>query len=237
MLEDAADVVAGHVRELGVSGLVKEQRFAALPDRRVNMHARAVVSEDRLRHESGRLAVLPGDVLDDVLKLHDIVSAARQGVETPIDLGLTCCAHLMVGALDLHAKALHDGDDFVTQITKMVGRGDRKISALVFHLVSAVAAILGTSSVPRSSLGVDGVVRGVLTGVEANVVEDVKLSFRSEEGSIADPSRCEVSLGLTRDVARIAAVGLLRNGVMDVEIHDKGFALAEGVDPGGRRIG
>ena len=30
MLEDAADVVPGHVRELGVSGLVEEQRFAAL---------------------------------------------------------------------------------------------------------------------------------------------------------------------------------------------------------------
>jgi len=143
----------------------------------------------------------------------------------------------MVGTLDLHAKALHDGDDFVTQITKVVGRGDREISALVFHLVSAVAAIFGTSSVPRSSLGIDGVVRGVLTGVEANVVEDVKLSFRGEEGSIAEPGGCEVSLGLARDVARIAAVGLLRNGVMDVEIHDKGFALAERVDPGGRWIG
>ena len=80
----------------------------------------------------------------------------------------------MVGALDLHAKALHDGDDFVTQITKMVGRGDRKISALVFHLVSAVAAILGTSSVPRSSLGVDGVVGLIGAGVEPDVVEESK---------------------------------------------------------------
>ena len=65
--EQAADVPAGHVGQPGVAGLVEEQRLAALPQRLVDVHARAVVLEDRLGHERRRLAVLPGDVLDDVL--------------------------------------------------------------------------------------------------------------------------------------------------------------------------
>ena len=41
------------------------------------VHARAVVPEDRLRHERDRLAVLPRDVLDDVLVEHELVGHRR----------------------------------------------------------------------------------------------------------------------------------------------------------------
>ena len=37
----------------------------------------AVVAEERLRHEGRRLAVLPGDVLDDVLEPHELVGHMR----------------------------------------------------------------------------------------------------------------------------------------------------------------
>lgn len=74
-------------------------------------------------------------------------------------------------------------------------------------------------------------------GVEVNVVEDVKFSFRSEEGSIVDFSRCEVSFGFMCDVVWIVVVGFFCNGVMDVEIYDKGFVFVEGVDLGGCWIG
>ena len=100
VLEQAADVVARDVREAAVPGLVEEQRLAVVPDRLVAVHARAVVAEDRLRHEGRGLAVAPGDVLDDVLELHHVVGAAEQLVEAPVDLGLAGGADLVVGALD-----------------------------------------------------------------------------------------------------------------------------------------
>ena len=56
VLEQAADVPARHVGEAGVALLVEEQRLAALPQRLVHVHARAVVHEDRLRHERHRVA-------------------------------------------------------------------------------------------------------------------------------------------------------------------------------------
>ena len=59
VLEQAADVVAGDVGQAGVAELVVEQRRAVLPQRLVAVHARAVVTEQRLRHERRRLAVAP----------------------------------------------------------------------------------------------------------------------------------------------------------------------------------
>ena len=165
--------------------------------------------------------MLPGNILDDVLELHDVVSCAGQGVEAPVDLGLASGADLVVGPLDLHVEALHDGDDLVTQITEVVGGGHREVTALVLHLVTAVAAVLSASGVPGTSLGVDGVVRGVLASVEANVVEDVELGLGGEKGSVSDTGGGEVGLGLACDVARVAAVGLLGDRVVDVEVHDE----------------
>jgi hypothetical protein len=56
-LQQAADVPAGQVGQAAVAELVVEQRLAVLPQRLVGVHARAVVAEDRLRHEGGGLAV------------------------------------------------------------------------------------------------------------------------------------------------------------------------------------
>lgn len=77
MLEDAADVVAGGVREARVALLVVEEGLAAGPQGLVDVHAGAVVAEDRLGHEGGGLAVAPGDVLHDVLEEHQSSAAAR----------------------------------------------------------------------------------------------------------------------------------------------------------------
>ena len=54
--EQPADVPAGHVRQPGVAGLVVEQRLAALPQRLVHVHARAVVPKIGL---GMNVAVLP----------------------------------------------------------------------------------------------------------------------------------------------------------------------------------
>ena len=104
MVQQAADVPAGHVGQPGVARLVEEQRLAALPQRLVRVHARAVVLEDRLGHERDRLAVLPGHVLDDVLVQHELVGHREQRVEAHVDLGLAGGAHLVVLHLDLDAQ-------------------------------------------------------------------------------------------------------------------------------------
>ena len=102
VVQQAADVVAGRVRQAAVAGLVVEQRLAAGPQRLVGVHAGTVVAEHRLRHEGDGLAGLPGGVLDDVLEQHHLVGRGEQGVELVVDLGLAA-ADLVVAALDLEA--------------------------------------------------------------------------------------------------------------------------------------
>ncbi len=58
MLEQAADVVAGRLANLAIALFVPEQVCFALPEALVAVHARAVVTENRLGHERHDLAML-----------------------------------------------------------------------------------------------------------------------------------------------------------------------------------
>ena len=71
MADDAADVIEAFLAEVGVF-VAGHDRLAVLPDRLVDVHARAVVAVDRLRHEGRGLAVALGDLMDAVfIDLHD----------------------------------------------------------------------------------------------------------------------------------------------------------------------
>ncbi len=235
VLEEPADVVAGQVREPGVPGLVVEERLAAVPDRLVAVHSGAVVAEDRLRHEGRGLAVAPGDVLHHVLELHHGVGGLQQLVEAPVDLRLARRTDLVVRPLDDETGALELDDDLVAEVAEVVVRRDREVAALVLHLVAAVVEL--RAAVPRAGLGVDVVEARVGVGLEPHVVEDVELRLGGEVGGVADPGRLQVGLRLAGDVARVAAVGLAGERVVDEEVDDERLAGPERVEVRRRRVG
>ena len=70
----------------------------------MRVHPRAVVLEERLRHERHGLAGLPRRVLDDVLVLHDVVGGREQRAEAHVDLGLAGRADLVVVHLDARCR-------------------------------------------------------------------------------------------------------------------------------------
>ena len=80
MLDDAADVEQAGFGQAGIF-VAGEGRLAALPDRLVHVHARAVVAEDRLRHEGRRLAIGVGDLMHDIFVDLHLVGVAHQRVE------------------------------------------------------------------------------------------------------------------------------------------------------------
>ena len=118
----------------------------------------------------------------------------------------------------------------------MVGRGDREVAAFVTRLVAEVAPCLFLAGVPRCLDGVDGVERTVGLVVVADVVEYVELGFWTEIRRVSHPGARQVLLGLTRDVARVAAVGLAGQRVVDEEGHVQRLVLPERVNVGGRGI-
>ena len=127
--------------------------------------------------------------------------------------------------------------DLVAGVGEVVDRRHGEVAALVAGLVAAVAALLGAAGVPGRLDGVDVVVAGVLLGLEAHVVEDVELGLGAEVGGVGDAGRLEVGLGLGRDVARVAAVGLAGERVDDREVHDERLLGPERVEVGARRVG
>ena len=237
MVQQAADVVASHVRQAAVAGLVVEQRLAVLPQRLVGVHARAVVAEERLRHEGHGLACVPRGVLDQVLEQHQVVGGVQQRVELVVDLGLARGADLVVAALDLEARRDQVGDHVVAQVGVVVDRRHREVAALVVDLVAEVAAVLLAAGVPPALDGVDVVVALVRIGAEAHRVEDVELGLGAEVAGVGDAGRREVLLRLARDVARVAAVGLARDRVVHEEVDVERLVLAERVQPRGGGVG
>ncbi len=141
VLEQATDVPAGDVGESAVAGLVVEQRLAVGPEGLVRVHAGAVVAEERLRHEGGRLAPLVGGVLDDVLELQDVVGRVHHGVEAVVDLALAGGADLVVAALEDQAGVDQLEADVVAEVGVLVDRADGEVATLVRRGVAEVAAL------------------------------------------------------------------------------------------------
>ena len=123
----------------------------------MGVHARAVVAEDRLGHEGGRLARPPGLVLDDVLELHHVVARGEQRAETVVDLLLSGGADLVMGPFDLQSGGEAGADHAIADISHLIVGGDGEVAALESSLVSLVAAILLAAGVPGRLAGVDGV--------------------------------------------------------------------------------
>ena len=78
VLEQAADGVQGHVGQAGVAASRRRGCVPSFHSEVWTCMPRAVVPEERLGHEGGRLAVLAGDVLDDVLVLEHVVGHLDQ---------------------------------------------------------------------------------------------------------------------------------------------------------------
>ena len=203
------------------------------------MHAGTVVACDRLRHEGCGLACQSGGLVNDVLVLHQVIACVLQGVEAVVDLLLACAGDLVMGTLEDQTDLLQVGDHVVAQILGVVNRRNREVAALDAVLERNVrgAVVFGVNTgVPRSLNGVH-LVEGALHAVlEAHLVEDEELGFRSEGGGIGDAGGLQVSLGLAGDLTRVAGVRLIGQRVDDGEGHVEGLVLAERVDECGGNI-
>ena len=220
----------------GVAGLVVEERLAALPERLVRVHARAVVLEDRLGHEGEALAGLPGHVLEHVLERHQLVGHRQQRVEADADLALPAGGHLVVVQLRLDADLVERRGHVGAQVHVVVhGRG-REVALLGPRLVAEVGPLVG-ARVPLALDRVDPVHRTVGLRLEPHVVEDEELRLRPEVRRVGDPAGEEVLLRLLGDEPGVAAVALAGDGVGDVAVHDERLPAPERVEVGGGGVG
>ena len=147
MLDDSGDVGQAGLRQVGVF-IAGEDRLAALPDRLVAVHARAVVAIDRLRHEGRGLAVDVGDLVDAVFVDLHLVSHQRQRVEFHAEFVLGG-GHFVVMLLDLDAHLGHRTEHFGAHVLNRILRRNRKVARLGADAVAEVAAFIFGVGVDR----------------------------------------------------------------------------------------
>jgi hypothetical protein len=233
MCEQASDVRPSELREPGVPGLVRHQRRPFHPQGLVRVHPRAVVAEERLRHEGHALPVLAGDVLDHVLVGHDLVGHARQRGEAEIDLALPARGDLVVVELARDPEALERQHHLRAEVVERVRRSRGEV-ALLRPCGVAEARLAG---IPVALRRVDVVVRGVGPEVVVHLVEDEELALGAEVRGVGDPARAQVRLRAPRDPARVLRIGRARDRVGDLADEGQRGRLGRGIEDRRGRIG
>ena len=105
----------------------------------MDVHAAAVLAEERLGHEGGVAAVLVRDLLHDRAVGHDVVGHLQAVGEAHVDLVLGR-PDLVVRVLDLDAHLLERHDRVAAEVARLVERGQVEVPALVEHLRAVGAA-------------------------------------------------------------------------------------------------
>ncbi len=234
MLDDAADIVQRGFRQVGIAR-AGEQRLAGLPDRLVHMHARAVVAENRLRHEGRGLAIGMGHIVDHILVDLHVVGRADQRVELDAEFGLGG-GHLMMVLLDRHVHLVHDGQHLGAHVDLAVHRRNREIAALHRDAVAVIAFREFLAGDIGAFLGIQLVHHRIHLHFVANVVEHEEFGFRAEIGGVAEAGGGEMLLGALGDRAGIAVIELASRGLDHVTEDDQLGLGGERVENGGRQV-
>ena len=184
MLDDSADVVESEFAQVGIA-LSGKERLAVFPDTLVAVHPRAVISEERFRHESGGLAVAPSDIANHILVEVHLVARANQGVETDVDFGLASGGDFMMLPLNLHPEILQHESNLIADILLCVGRRNREVSLLVTDFVPSVRHFFAATV--EDALGrIHLIERAPRGGVIANIIKNKEFRFRSKESGVAN---------------------------------------------------
>ncbi|MBA7589415.1 hypothetical protein ES708_31500 [subsurface metagenome] len=230
MLENPADRVQTGIGETGIS-LAGKGVGVPLPQRNVDVHAAAVVVENRFGHESNRLVVPASGVLDHVLVLKQLVRHGHQARKAHVDLSLTSRGCLMVLRLDFDSDTFENQHHLGAQILLAVRRRNRKVPFFVPGLVAQVRR-LNPSGIPAPFYRIDMVVALMLVLIETDVVEDEKLRLRSEIGGVGQLGLFEVILRFYGDMPGIPGVILACNRIADVADQYECFFGQKGIDEG-----
>ena len=135
--EEAGDEALRRLREVVLVTAVEELVAPAAEERHVRVHARAVLAEERLRHERRVVAVPCGDLLHDQ-PVRDRVVGHRERVRVAhVDLVLRG-PDLVVVVLDRDADRLQRVDRVVADLRGCVLRRHREVAALVDRLRALV---------------------------------------------------------------------------------------------------
>ena len=140
----------------------------------MHVHAGAVVHEEGFGHHGHGLPVFPGHILGHILVHQHLIRHAGQGCKAHIHLGLPSRTDLMVVNLHPHTYLLQCPQHLGTDILEMVHRRHWEITLFVTGLVPQIGFV-SVAGIPKAFFGVNVVVPVIVTLVEPNIVQNIKL--------------------------------------------------------------
>ncbi len=236
MFQDASDVIERGLGKHRVTALVVEEVLPILPEALVSVHSAPVVLKDGFRHEGYRVAVAPCDIAHDVFIHLHLVGDAHKGVVFDVYLRLPSGADLVVLHLYFHADLAQGEHHLSAQVLQGVGRWAGEVASLEAHLVAEIRRLLAPR-VPFALIRIDVVVAKVRALRIADIVEDVKLHFGTEVGSVGNPRGAQVGFRFLGDIARVTCVAFACDRVHHIADEADGGNLGERVYEDGGRVG
>lgn len=151
----------------------------------MNVHARAVVAEDRLRHEGCRFAIGIGDLVHNILVDLHLVGAGDQRVELHAQLVL-CGSHFVVMLFNDDAHFGENRQHFGAHVLQAVDRRNREITALDARTVAEVAGLVVGVVIGRQfgRIELEAGVVGIC--LVFHIVEDEEFRLGTDENRVAD---------------------------------------------------
>ncbi len=209
MFDNAADVEQGHLRQAAV-GVAGKQVLAIFLQRLVHVHAVAIVVDERLGHESRRLAERMRNVVHDVFEDLHLVGFTDQRIEADPDLALARRCHFVVMNLGRKTHVLERKAHRRADVMQRIDRRDREVTAFNGRPVARIALVDTPVRVPCAFVRIDFVERTLHRVVPGDVIENEELVLRAEKRRIGDTRRFQVCLGALGERARAAIVTLHR---------------------------
>ena len=191
MFDDATDVMKRKLRQARIA-ITRKQVLATFPDRHVHMHARAVVTDDWLRHECRGLAVAVSDVLYDVFQALVPVSTLHESFKLGADFTLACVGNFMVMHLYLNANRLKRGTHGRADILQLVHRRHWKIAAFDGRAMAEVAAFKFCVGRPGGFFRVNLARASRHVVGPFHCIENEEFGFRSKIGRVAQTASFQI---------------------------------------------
>ena len=148
MPKDPAQGMKGQIGQACIARSAKE-RLTGLPERQVNMHARAAIAVDRLRHKGGGSAMATGNISDDVLVEAHLISHSHEALIPHVDFTLTSRGNLMMLGLNINATLNHREHHFRADVECLIRWWHRAIALPMPDLIAKVA-VSSTPPIPLS---------------------------------------------------------------------------------------
>jgi len=203
MFQNSADRMHGGFRHARVA-LAGKQVLVPFPQRKVHMHATAVVAEERLGHKGRRLVIFARHVLDNIFVLKHGVGHVHQGPKAHVNFALTSRGHFVMLALDGNADPFQGQHHFTADILERVRWGHGEITFLVPDFVARIW-VFDPAAIPLSFVRVNVVITLVCILIEAHIVKNKEFRLGPDVPDVGQAGALEIGFRLAGDIAGVVA--------------------------------